>query len=48
MVSSAINGVTSVGVKGGSKQGAAAIAEKLERYRAGGKGICDNLGKGQK
>lgn len=36
MVSSAINGATSVGEKEGSKQGAAAIAEKPESYRAGG------------
>lgn len=34
-VSPTINGVTLVGVKGGSKQAATAIAEQPERYRAG-------------
>lgn len=48
MVPPVINGVTLVGVKAGSKQAVTAIAEKPERNRAGGRGICDKLGKGEK
>lgn len=46
-MSPAINRVTLMGAKGGSNQVATAIAEKPEKHRAGGRGICDKLGKGE-
>lgn len=40
----AINAVTLVRAKGGTKQ----AEEKQEKYRAGGRGICEQLGKAEK
>lgn len=43
-MSPAINVVTLERAKGGTKQ----AEEKEGKYKAGGRGICDQLGKGEK